>query len=212
MPPEPDESVESNFYLLMDPQWRPTADETEPPVESIMGLWPVDADGELGRFRANPAYEPSDPDSPADPLDGLFRLLIAQQAEPDQLRLLLRDSEYEVALGPGGGPLIVQSPDDVSCLLVATSPAYRLDSPKVGSWRRMGIERLTDVLPDGIDVLFNPGSPGSVRLVATFVRSARQPTEEQLASARTSLPTAAGEELRILGWQLEPEVGGGANR
>ena len=193
---------EGNWYLLMDPQWMPTADETEPPVASIMGLWPVDENGELGRFRANPDYEPSDPDAPADPLDALFRMLIVRRAEPDQARLLLRDSEYEVALGPGGGPLIVPSPDEVDCLLVATSPAHRLDSPKVGSWRHVGIEQLTDLLPEGIDVLFNPGSPGSVRLVAAFVRSARKPTEQQLTNARTSLPTAAAEDLRMLGWQV----------
>ena len=202
MPPE---AGESNWYLLMDPQWTPTAAETEPPVGSIMGWWPVGEDGELGRFRGNPGYEPSDPDSPADPLDGLFRLLTARRAEPDQLRLLLRDSEFDVALGPGGGPLIVQSPDHVSCLLVATSPVYRLSSPQVGSWRRVGIEQLTGLVPDGVDVLFNPGSPGSLRLVAGFLRSARQPTAEQLASARTSM---AGEDLRILGWRVEAGEGG----
>lgn len=209
---QPEATGEGNWYLLMDPQWTPTAEETEPPVTSIMGLWPVEENGELGRFRANPEYAPSDPDAPADPLDALFRMLIAGRAEPDQARLLLRDSEYEVALGPGGGPLIVPSPDEVDCLLVATSPAYRLDSPKVGSWRHIDIEQLAEILPEGIDVLFNAGSPGSVRLVAAFVRSARQPTQQQLANARTSLPASASADLRILGWQLDAGAVEGADR
>lgn len=211
MPPETGEG-DSNWYLLMDPGWAPAAEETEPPLASIMGLWAVGEDGELGRFRANPEYAPSDPNAPADPLDGLFRLLTARRAEPDQVRLLLRDSEVEVALGPGGGPLVVRSPDDVACLLVATSPAYRLASDKVGSWWRTGVEGLADLLPDGTDVLFNPGSPGSLRLVANFVRSARKPSAEQLASARTSLPTAAGEDLRLLAWRIEAEPNGEETR
>ncbi|MFR9732067.1 type VII secretion system-associated protein [Saccharopolyspora sp. MS10] len=195
---------DSRWYLLMDPGWAPSAEETEPPIESIMGLWPVGEDGELGRFRPNPGYAPTDPEAPADPLDGLFRMLTARRAEPDQLRLLLRDSELEVALGPGGGPLVVRSPDDVACLLVATSPSYRLDSDRVGSWWRTGVDGLADLLPAGTDVLFNPGSPGSLRLVADFIRSARELSAEQVASARTSLPTAAGEELRLLAWHIDP--------
>lgn len=196
------EASASSWYLLMDPEWTAGEDETEPPVASIMGLWPVDADGELGRFRANPGYRPRVADAPADPLDALFRALTARRAVPDQVRLLLRDSEFEVALWSAGRPLIVRSPDDVSCVLVATSPWYRLSTVEVESWRRVGVEELTDLLPDGTDVLFNPGSPGSLRLVRTFVRSARQPSPEQLTAARTSLPPAAGEDLRMLAWRL----------
>ncbi|MCA1185261.1 MULTISPECIES: type VII secretion system-associated protein [unclassified Saccharopolyspora] len=195
---------ESRFYLLMDPGWAPSAAETEPPVEAIMGLWPAAEDGGLGRFRPNPGYAPTDPDAPADPLDGLFRMLTARRAEPDQLRLLLHDSELEVALGRGGGPLVVRSPDDVPCLLVATSPHYRLGSEQIGSWWRTGVDGLADLIPEGTDVLFNPGSPGSLRLVAGFVRSAREPSAEQRASARAGLPTAAGEQLRLLAWPIDP--------
>lgn len=199
MMPEPGAS---HWYLLMDPEWTASAEQTEPPVASIMGLWPVEADGELGRFRANPHYVPGVADAPADPLDALFRALTARRAVPDQVRLLLRDSELEVALGPAGHPLIVRSPDDVSCVLVATSPWYRLSSVAVESWRRVTIEELTDLLPAGTDVLFNPGSPGSLRLVSAFVRSARRLSPQQLAAARTGLPPAAGTGLRLLAWRL----------
>jgi hypothetical protein len=199
------EAGASSWCLLMDPAWTASAEESEPPVASIMGLWPVHADGEVGRFRANPDYVPSVPGAPADPLDALFRALAARRAVPDQVRLLLRDSEFEMAVGAAGHPLVVRSPDDVPCVLVATSPWYRLSSVAAGSWRRVTIEELTDLLPDNTDVLFNPGSPGSLRLVATFVRSARQPSPEQLAAARTGLLPAAGEDLPMLAWRLGPE-------
>ncbi|WP_433261103.1 type VII secretion system-associated protein [Actinosynnema sp. CS-041913] len=196
------EARDAHWYLLMDPAWTATGEETEPPVESVMGLWPVDADAGLGRFRANPGYVPSDPEAPADPLDALFRLLTAGRPVAAQVRLLLRDSEYEVALGEDGDPLVVQSPDRVSCLLVATSPWYRSSSPEVASWQRVGIEELTDLLSAGADVLFNPGSPGSLRLVAAFVKSARHPSDKQLAAAWAGLPAAGEDQLRMLAWRI----------
>ncbi|MFI9009975.1 type VII secretion system-associated protein [Actinosynnema sp. NPDC053489] len=191
-----------NWFLLMDPAWQPEREDEAPPVRAVVGLWPVDPDGVVGRFRTNPSYEPSDPDSPSDPLDAVLRLLMRGEAESDQLRLLLRDSLFDLAMNGDGRPLVMRSPDDVPCVVVATSEPHRrrVSSP---DWRRLDLADLVDLLADDLDVLINPGGPAAVRLLGDFMRRTRVMSEEDVAAAYERFRD--GRTLEVVPWEVPPE-------
>ncbi|WP_110495026.1 type VII secretion system-associated protein [Amycolatopsis antarctica] len=160
-----------NRLLFVDPAAAPPAKGEQPPTESIVGEWPVE-DGKAGRFRANPGYVPAGADSPSDPIDAILRLLAREEAEPDQVRLLIRDCTFQIAMNGDGRPLIVRSQDGILCAVVATAETQRrrIASPE---WIHGDVEELVDLLSDDVDVLFNPGGPAAARLAGSFVRSAR---------------------------------------
>ena len=137
-----------SFPLLIDPEWA----DGEPPFEAVVGVW---ADG---RFRSNPEYRPRFPESPSDPVDAVLRL-----GDTAQLRAVLEDATFELAMNGDGRPLVVRSPDDRPGLIVATSAPHRERVP-APAWRTIGL----DELPGEHDVLVNPGGPAPVRLAASF--------------------------------------------
>lgn len=182
-----------NWFLLMDPAWRPSDEAEAPPAEAVVGLWPVE-DGVVGKFRPNPAYEPAGENSPSDPLDVMLRLMLAGQTETWRLQLMLRDSLYDVAMNPDGRPLVTKSPDDVPCAVVATGEPHRR-KVRAPDWQRVDLTELVEQLADGVDVLFNPGGPASVRLTGDFLR-------ETTLLGEDDFPTPDDVEgLRIVPWE-----------
>lgn len=177
-------AVNENWFLLMDPSWAPEEEEDVPPPESVVGVWPVADDGRLGRFRSNPGYVPADVLSPSDPVDAGLRLMLRNDGDPEQLQLLIRDSTFDIAMNGDGRPLIVKSPDDIDCVVLATAEVHRrrVASPL---WRRIDVEELVDMLADGVDVLFNPGGDASARLIGDFIRAARVLSDDEVAAAYT---------------------------
>ncbi|MFC0547893.1 type VII secretion system-associated protein [Kutzneria chonburiensis] len=155
-----------DFFLLMDPSWNP--DRGTPPAEAVVGLWPVE-DGTVGKFRSNPQYVATDGNSPSDPLDAVLRLALRGRAEARHIQLMLRDSLFDLAMNGDGRPLVTTSPDDVPCVVVASGEPHgqRVSAPR---WRRVDLGDLVVLLADGVDVLFNPGGPASVRLTGDFLR------------------------------------------
>ncbi|MGM1060378.1 type VII secretion system-associated protein [Saccharothrix sp. Mg75] len=190
-----------NWFLLMDPTWQPESEDEAPPLEAVVGLWPVEPEGQVGRFRANPSYVPSDPDSPTDPLDAVLRLLMKGEAEAEQLQLLLRDSLFDVAMNGDERPLVMRSPDDVPCVVIATSEVNRrrVFSPE---WQRIDLSDLVVMLADGVDVLFNPGGPASARLLGDFMRRTHVMTEEDVAAAYEKFRD--GRTLEVVPWDVPP--------
>ncbi|WBB80449.1 type VII secretion system-associated protein [Micromonospora sp. WMMD882] len=176
MTDEPD----GHYFLLMDPQWQ-REDETVPPLRSVVGLWPVTVDGAVGAFRANPEYVPLSPGSPTDPVDALLRLAARGDARVEQLQLVLRDTLVDLAMNGDGRPLLVRSPDDVPCVVVATAAAHqgRVPAP---DWRRVELAELVERLADGVDVLINPGGPAAVRLTGDFLRHTLLLAGDELAA------------------------------
>ncbi|WP_063741530.1 type VII secretion system-associated protein [Saccharothrix syringae] len=195
-----------NWFLLMDPSWQPESEDDPPPLEAVVGLWPVEPEGGVGRFRANPSYVPSDPQSPTDPLDAVIRLLMKGEAEADQLQLLLRDSLFDIAMNGDGRPLVMRSPDDVPCVAVTTSEVHRrrVASPE---WQRIDLDDLVVFLGDEVDVLFNPGGPASVRLLGDFMRRTHAMSEEEVAAAYERFRD--GRTLEVVPWDVPPVSGGG---
>jgi hypothetical protein len=154
--------------LLIDPEWQPDGDQ-EAPDEAVVGMWPDEEGGRLGRFRPNPDYQPRYENSPVDPLDAALRLVVHGEVEPDQVAELLRTSMLEVALNGDGRLLLSRAADDVLCAMVATSPAYRFPAP---DWGTVSLEELLGLLPDDADVLFNADGPAWTRLSGDFLREA----------------------------------------
>ncbi|MEW2592588.1 type VII secretion system-associated protein [Micromonospora aurantiaca] len=159
---------DDEFVFLLDPEW-PAGEDDEPPFEAVLGVWQVGEDGEVGDFRGNPDYRRHFPDSPADPLDALLRMVAAAGAvRPAHLRAVLRASPLHLAVNGDGRPLVVHAPDDERCVVVATGEPHREPVPAPG-WRLLDLAELAAVAGDR-DVLVNPGGPAPARLAAAFLR------------------------------------------
>ena len=187
-----------NWFLLMDPAWSPSEEDALPPVEAVVGLWPVEGDGRVGRFRANPDYVPADEHSPTDPLDAVLRLVLHGGAEAEHIQLMLRDCLFDIAMNGDGKPLVVQSPDDIACVVVATAEPHRrrVSSPQ---WLRIDLDGLVMTLADGVDVLFNPGGPASVRLTGDFMRETFMMSDDEASAAYDRYRQESG--ARIVPWE-----------
>lgn len=175
-PPAPEaagtEPSEEQWMLLVDPDWQPSsAEESEnPPAAVVVGGWFVGADGEPGRFRPNPAYEPADPDAPTDPVDATLRLVLDQRADAEQLLETTREVVLGVGVDEHGSAVVAPAPDEVPSVLVTTAPRHR-ERVRVADWVEVTVERLAGALPpEGVDVLLNPGAPASMRLRAEALR------------------------------------------
>ena len=169
-----------NWLLLMDPAWQPVKENDAPPLEAVVGLWPVEEEGHIGKFRANPDYRPSDERSPSDPLDAVLRLVLRGKGKVEQIQVMLRDTLLDVAMNGDGRPLMMKSPDDISCVIVASGEPHRVRVP-APDWRRTDLEGVVELLADGVDVLFNPGGPASVRLTGDFIRETTLLDEAEVA-------------------------------
>ncbi|WP_156755233.1 type VII secretion system-associated protein [Actinokineospora pegani] len=191
------EGALGNWFLLMDPAWRPTAEDDEPPLEAVAGVWSVGEDGALGRFRANPDYRPTDENSPSDPLDAALRLLLHSRAETRHIQLVLRETLVDLAVNPDGRPLVAAAPDGVPCVVVATGQPHRarLTPP---AWHRVDLDELVITLPDDVDVLFNPAGPAPVRLTGDFIRETLLLDDEEIAAAHPESRPATP--LRVFPW------------
>ncbi|WP_315860885.1 type VII secretion system-associated protein [Amycolatopsis sp. EV170708-02-1] len=191
-----------SWFLLMDPAWRPAAENEPPPIEAVVGLWPLEDGVSVGKFRPNPEYVPADEDSPSDPLDAVLRLVLRGRAKIEHIRLMLRDTLFDIAMNGDGRPLVTKSPDDIACVVVATGEQHRA-RVRAPDWRRIDLDELVELLADEIDVLFNPAGPASVRLTGDFIRETTLLDEEEVAELYKGLPDAGG--LQVIPWT--PEAG-----
>ncbi|GLY46804.1 type VII secretion system-associated protein [Lentzea sp. NBRC 102530] len=164
-----EEHAEPQLLLLIDPAQDP---EQEPPWESVLGAWPVDADGVRGRFQPNPIYQPSVPDGPLDPVDAVLRAMLSDDEAVQELKPALRDVLLSIAVDETSTALVRPGPDGGAVVLVATAHGHRahVESP---AWLDVTVEELAKALPaGGVDVLINSGSPASLRLSADAIRDA----------------------------------------
>ncbi|UOZ06913.1 type VII secretion system-associated protein [Amycolatopsis sp. WQ 127309] len=196
------EAPEENWLLLLDPSWEPSAEDEEPPLEAVVGLWPVEDDGQVGKFRGNPDYVPSDENSPSDPLDAVLRLMVRGEAGTEQLQAMLSGTLLDVAMNGDGRPLVTKSPDNLLCAVVTTGEPHRarLMSPE---WHRTDLAGLVELIGTDLDVLFNPGGPASVRLTGDFLRLTAELTEDELAAIHQSFSSAA--EFKTATWEPAPD-------
>jgi hypothetical protein len=198
------------WVFLIDPSWQAErgeggADPEKPPLEAVLGGWFVAESGVTSRFHANPAYEPTTPDSPTDPVDAVLRLVVRGESEPDQLLDVMAESVFGLAVNAENTPVVVMSPDDVPCVIVATAPAHSRRIAEVEglqdveAWAEVNLGQLVGVLPEeGVDVLLNPGASSSMRLIAATLRdlAAKSESEDAPPPAPPMTESAPGPKAR----------------
>lgn len=167
---EEDLVTEDQWMFMIDPAWQANEDVTEPPVEAVVGGWFVQTNGATGRFRPNPAYEPSMPNLPSDPVDAALQLTALGEADGDEVLTVANDVIFGVALDEEGEAIVAPSPDDVQTVLVTTAPRHRT-RVAAADWAEVTVEELADGLPDeGVDVWLNPGAPSSMRILTMALK------------------------------------------
>jgi hypothetical protein len=167
--PEP---APGSLLLFIDKEWHPTATEPDPPIETLLGAWEVDAAGQPGRFQPNPIYRPLSPGSPLDPVDAVLRELTRTGDGADDLPSVLRTATLGIAVDDQGVALVRPAPDGVPTVLVATAFGHRRAMKDVPGWADITVRQLAAALPaHGVDVLLNPGAPASMRLLAAAIRT-----------------------------------------
>jgi hypothetical protein len=157
------------WSVLLDPAWQADDPDRTPPPEAMVGGWRLDEQGRAGKFHPNPRFVPSSPETPTDPVQAVLRLVTRGDAQADEVLTAVHDSMLDVATTQDGELVLTPSPDGVTCALVATSPAHH--RPDLAPhWWQLTLEELLAALPDGVDVLLNPGAAESMRLLARPLR------------------------------------------
>lgn len=168
--------IVGQFVLVVDPAWEPSSPDDEPPAEAVVGGWYFDQDGNNRRFQANPAYRPSRPGSPTDPVDAEMQLVVRGGTDGSTLIEVMRDAVFGVAVDEKGLVIVAPAPDDVPSVLVTTAAVHR-ERVQAAGWVEAGFADIVGALPDsGVDVLLNPGAPASMRLEGAILK--RLPLEE----------------------------------
>lgn len=178
---EPVDAI-GGYFLLMDPDWESDSEEQLPPLEAIVGLWPLDDDGRVGRFLGNPDHRPRDENSASDPIDALLRLVARGDAAMEQLQLLFRECRFGIAMDEDAKPMMTMSADGKPCVVMATGAPHQ-QRVTAAHWQDMDLEELDSILLDGVDVLVNPDGPASTRLACGFIRGTARMTDDELAAA-----------------------------
>ncbi|MFC3456273.1 type VII secretion system-associated protein [Amycolatopsis speibonae] len=183
MSEQPEETVAEEvdgheLLLLLDPEFKMGEEQKGLPPQVILGAWTADESGGPSRFHSNPHYRPSTPGSPLDPVDAVLRALADGQDVADQLSAVLRDTVLGIATDEEGTAVIKPAPDGVPSVQVTTSHGHRHRVGDDVHWLNITVEDLAAALPPrGVDVLLNPGSPASMRVLADAIRAAARPED-----------------------------------
>lgn len=173
MEPIPGTVRQDNWFVLLDPGWEPDTPLGRVPVHVIVGGWMLDDEGKVGPFQPNPRYVPPDDTTPTDPIDAILRLVVNGENRGHEIIPTLRDTIVQIGCDQDDEPVIAQAPDDMPCVLVVTAEVHKLQLSIPHWWPVVG-SRLADIVPDGADILVNPGSSHQFRLVAGTLRDTPQ--------------------------------------
>ncbi|MET9579361.1 type VII secretion system-associated protein [Streptomyces sp. DT199] len=110
---------------MVDPEW---TEERTPPEWAVLGEWRSDESGDVGEYRANPAYRPSSrmlgwPEA-TDPVDAAAQRAATGYGSVEEAVAALADAEISVPRGPDGGPLTADGRDGAPVVLLFTSEAH----------------------------------------------------------------------------------------
>jgi hypothetical protein len=160
-----------SWIQLVDPAW-PT--DLIPPVYAIAGGWRADMDGEVVEFQANPDYRPSPRaqglPAPTDSLDAAVQAGASGYGPPDAVLDELMKATVAVPTLASDGPLRTgKDPAGHPVLAVYSAPS-QFQALEPGPWRTLSGRELADVLPEGHDILINPGAVLAARIPGSALR------------------------------------------
>lgn len=163
---------------VVDPEW--TQDRT-PPEWAVLGEWQSDESGDVGGYRANPAYRPSARvlgwPEPTDPVDAAAQQAATGYGTVDEALAALAEAEITVVRGPEGGPLTAAGLDGAPVVLSFTAPAHEFVSAAI---RR-------DTVPER-ELARSRGSGALLMINAGAVA----PSEDRTHSSSEGLPRTTG--------------------
>ena len=117
---------------VVDPEW---TDERTPPEWAVLGEWQSDESGEVGEYRANPAYRPSARvlgwPEPTDPVDAAAQRAATGYGSAEEAIAALAEADITVMRGPDGGPLTAAGRDGAPVILLFTSSAHEFMSAEL---------------------------------------------------------------------------------
>ncbi|WP_318214070.1 type VII secretion system-associated protein [Streptomyces sp. SCL15-6] len=176
-PPLPDAIRQGRWYVLPEQglALQGPSGHQDPPMERVVGGWPLDEDGRCGPFEPNPRYVPDSAAKPTDPVHALLRLFARGEGQDsvDRFLALLRHTVLEVACDEQGRLLQMSAPDGTPCLPVVTAALHARRLPPV-RWEPVQGRTLPEIAPAGVDLLLNPGDSAQFRLLTEALRDGRR--------------------------------------
>lgn len=151
-----------DWMVLVDPHWQSAGCPQAPPPEAIIGGWLLDKEGNPGLFQPNPQYVPAD-DKPSDPVDAVMRLVARGADIGSEIIFAVRDGVVEIGCDADDQPLIGCAPDGAACVVVVTAAVHKRGID-VEHWNPIPGAQLPQIVPEGVDIMLNPGSPVALQL------------------------------------------------
>ncbi|MFJ1801432.1 type VII secretion system-associated protein [Streptomyces sp. NPDC088180] len=144
---------------IVDPEW--TSART-PPEWAVLGEWQSDGSGNVGEYRANPAYRPSARvlgwPEPTDPVDEAAQRAATGYGTVDEALAALAEADVAVVRGPDGGPLMAAGRDGAPVVLLFTSTAHAFMSETLHHDTLPATELARSVAVTGALLSVNPGA------------------------------------------------------
>ncbi|CAO0825300.1 type VII secretion system-associated protein [Streptomyces microflavus] len=152
---------------IVDPEW---TEERTPPEWAVLGEWQSDASGDVGEYRANPAYRPSARvlgwPEPTDPVDAAAQRAATGYGTVDEALAALAEADVTVVRGPDGGPLVAAGRDGAPVLLLFTSSTHEFMSAVLHHDTLSARELARSVTAAGALLSVNPGAAAPLLIPA----------------------------------------------
>ncbi|AGK80693.1 hypothetical protein SFUL_5810 [Streptomyces microflavus DSM 40593] len=152
---------------IVDPEW---TEERTPPEWAVLGEWQSDASGDVGEYRANPAYRPSARvlgwPEPTDPVDAAAQRAATGYGTVDEALAALAEADVTVVRGPDGGPLVAAGRDGAPVLLLFTSSTHEFMSAVLHHDTLSARDLARSVTAAGALLSVNPGAAAPLLIPA----------------------------------------------
>ncbi|MFD5311049.1 MULTISPECIES: type VII secretion system-associated protein [Streptomyces] len=172
---------------VVDPEW---PEGRTPPPWAVLGEWRSGDGGDVGTYRANPAYRPSARalgwPEPTDPVDAAAQRAATGYGSVDEALVALAAAEVAFVAGPDGAPLLTEGRDGEPVVLVFTSPTHAFMSATLRHESLPALELARSLAGSPtLSLLVNAGA-----VAPLLVPAARVPPDPGEDLAAPSTPTS----------------------